>query len=107
MWKRIKLYRKQILALNWLMIIDLFCFRSTMSETECEYWQKGLRFLMEDVTRDFSRFLQQEQGQVDSMDHVAVWMREFLHYSSRNTQLPPSFHAERLLTGSFLPTIPV
>ena len=41
MWKKIKLYRKQILALNWLMIIDLFCFRSTMSETECEYWQKG------------------------------------------------------------------
>ena len=80
-----------------------------MSETECEYWQKGLRFLMEDVTRDFSRFLQQEQGQVDRMEHVAVLMREFLllQDSSRNTQLPPSFHAERLLTGSFLPTIPV
>jgi hypothetical protein len=51
----------------------------------------------------------EEQGQVDSMEHVAVLMREFLllQDSSRNTQLPPSFHAERLLTDSFLPTIPV
>ena len=72
-----------------------------MSETECEYWQKGLRFLMEDVTRDFSRFIQQEQGQVDSMEHVAVLMREFLQDSSRNTVVP-SFLAERLQTGSFL-----
>jgi hypothetical protein len=80
MWKGIKLYQKQILALNWLMIIDLFCFRSTMSETECEYWQ---------IRR--------------GMEHVAVLMREF---SSRNTVVP-SFHTERLLTVSFLPTIPV
>jgi hypothetical protein len=83
MWKKIKLYRKQILALNWPLIIDLFCFRSTMSETECEYWQ---------IRR--------------GMEHVAVLMREFLQDSSRNTVVP-SFHTERLLTVSFLPTIPV
>jgi hypothetical protein len=54
-----------------------------MSETECEYWQ---------IRR--------------GMEHVAVLMREFLQDSSRNTVVP-SFHTERLLTVSFLPTIPV
>jgi len=170
-----------------------------LSETECEYWQKGLRFLMEDVSRatygltlqrwfrksfyemetpgkegtialpelkkfmqkvnckipnsalkekfnmydtkksgdiyfddfcsmfqdlvfsdqmfstnfnkyssdgkkitlqEFSRFLQQEQGQVDSVEHVAVLMREFLQDSSRNT-VAPYFHATEFVDWLF------
>jgi hypothetical protein len=45
-----------------------------------------------------SRFLQQEQGQVDSVEHVAVLMRLFL-LEFRGNPVAPYFHATEVVVA--------
>jgi len=61
-----------------------------------QYSNDGKRVTLQ----EFSKFLQQEQGRTESVDQVAVMMREFLQDSSRNT-VAPYFHATEFVDWLF------
>jgi len=78
------------------MFQELVFSKQMFSSNFSQYSSDGKRVTLQ----EFSRFLQQEQGQVDSMENVAVMMREFLQDSSRNT-VAPYFQATEFVDWLF------
>jgi len=78
------------------MFRDLVFSEHMFSHNFGKYSADGKRITLQ----EFSRFLQQEQGQIESIEQVANIMRDFLQDSTRHT-VAPYFHATEFVDWLF------